>query len=216
MGFLKKLVGAVVAAVVRRGPVRNALAIVALLAIVIGLAFLNTWLGLDHFVAVSSPTLRSLWLPLLFLLLCLNASLIWGLWRLWTSDHDSAAFTEIDRSWREARAAMRRAAVELGDLPVFLVLGNPVGGNQSLFHASGMPLAVSDVPRRPDAPIHVFATYEAIFVTCPGLSALGHLATSRIGTSGAVDGTAVASSTQPRSDREASEALPAQIAGAGN
>ena len=214
MGFLKKLVGTVVSAVVRRGPVRNALVLVALLAILIGLAFLNNWLGLDHFVAVGSPTLRSLWLPLLFLLLCLNAWLIWGLWRLWTADHDSAEFSEIDRAWREARAAMRRAAVELGDLPVFLVLGNPVGGSTSLFHASGMPLAVSDVPRRPDAPIHVFATYEAIFVTCPGLSALGHLATSRIGTASAVDSTAVASSTPPGSDREASGgALPAPVVG---
>jgi hypothetical protein len=152
-----------------------------------------------------------LWLPLLFLLVCLTAGLIRGLWRLWNADHDSAAFAEIDRSWREARGAMRRAAVELGDLPVFLVLGHPVGGSPSLFHASGMPLAVSDVPRRPDAPIHVFATYEAIFVTLPGLSALGHLATSRIVPGDGDDSPAVAMATQPLLDRERSEGESGQL-----
>jgi hypothetical protein len=214
MEFLKKLGGAIASAVVRPGPIRNAIAILAVLVISIGLAIVNARLGLDHFVAVGSPTIRSLWLPLLFLLVCLIAWLNWRLWRLWTAEHDSTVFSEIDRAWREARAAMRRAAVELGDLPVFLVLGQPVGGNQSLFHASGMPLAVSDVPRRPDAPIHVFATYEAIFVTCPGLSALGHLATSRVGIGDADDGMAPASSMQPRSEREASGGVPAPTAGA--
>ena len=213
MEFLKKLRDTIVGAAVRPGPVRNALVILAVLVISIGLAIVNARLGLDHFVAVGSPTIRSLWLPLLFLLVCLIAWLSWGLWRLWTAEHDSTAFSEIDRAWREARAAMRRAAVELGDLPVFLVLGQPVGGGPSLFHASGMPLAVSDVPRRPDAPIHVFATYEAIFVTCPGLSALGHLATART-TAGDDDATAVAATTQSRSDREASGAVSGQGAGA--
>ncbi len=179
MEFLKKLGQSIRSAVTRPGPARTVLVILAILAVSIGLAVLNLWLGLDQFVAAPYAPLRRFWLPLLFLLVCLNAWLIRRLWRLWVSDHDSSEFAEIDRAWREARLAMRRAGVELGELPVFLVLGDPVGGVTSLFHASGMPLAVSDIPRRADAPIHVFATYEAIFVTCPGLSALGHLARSR-------------------------------------
>jgi len=204
--FLKKQRSAIVSAVTTPGPIRIGLALLAVLAILIGLTFLNSWLGVHHFVAVGSPLLRSLWLPLLFLLLCLNAWLIWGLWRLWTAGDDSADFAEIDRGWREARAAMRRAGVELGDLPVFLVLGQPMGGLSSLFHASGVALAVSDVPRRPEAPIHVFATYDAIFVTCPGLSALGHLATSRIGADETAAVTPAAPPSQPSSDLAVSEA----------
>ena len=179
MDFLKRMGEAVRSAVTRPGPARLVLVILIVLVVAIGLAVLNDRLGLAPFVAAPYAPLRDLWLPLLFLLICLNAWLIGSLWRLWRAERDSPEFAEIDRAWREARLAMRRAAVELGELPVFLVLGDPVGGGQALFHASAMPLAVSDVPRRPDAPLHVFATYEAIFVTCPGLSALGHVARSR-------------------------------------
>jgi hypothetical protein len=179
MDFFKRLADAWRSAAGRPGPARVALVTLVLAVVSILLALLNDRLGLSPFVAAPSAILRNFWLPLLFLLVCLNVWLIGSLWRIWKSGQDSPEFAEIDRAWREARLALRRAAVELGELPVFLVLGDPLGGGQSLFHASGMPMAVSDVPRRPDAPLHVFATYEAIFVTCPGLSALGHLARSR-------------------------------------
>lgn len=199
MEWLKKLGDRILSAVTRPGPVRVVLLVLAVVIVSIGLALVNVELGLDQFVAAPSRFLRRFWLPMLFLLVCINVWLIRDLWRLWMAGRDSAEFADIDRAWHEGQLAMRRAAVELGELPVFLVLGEPVGGVQALFHASGMPLAVSDIPRRPDAPIHVFATYEAIFVTCPGLSALGHLARSRTaaGTTAEPDPTAAVTAAAP-------------------
>ena len=171
------------AAVKVPGPLRTILALLALLAISIGLAVLNSWLGLDHFVAFNSPTIRNLWLPLLFLLLCLNAWLIGELWRLWAAEGDSSDFYEIDRAWSEARLAMQRSRGR-AEGPA----GLPGAGRSGGWRSRLVPRVRSGAgrlgrPAPPDAPIHVFATYEAIFVTCPGLSALGHLVASRTGAS---------------------------------
>ncbi|MGH6738900.1 MAG: type VI secretion protein IcmF/TssM N-terminal domain-containing protein, partial [Bradyrhizobium sp.] len=55
-------------------------------------------------------------------------------------------------------------------------LGRPAGSVDDLFFASQLPLQVRTVPRRAEAPLHVFANKEAIYVTCEGASLLGRAA----------------------------------------
>jgi hypothetical protein len=153
------------------------LVVLVLLAVVlVGLGWLNERLGLGHFVAVSSSTLRSLWLPLIFLLVCVNFALGWAFWRLLTADWEASEFPDIDRAWAEAKASLNRAGIGLENAPLFLVLGEAGGGSSSLFQASRLPLQVVDVPRRPDSQLHVSSDRDAIYVTCPGASVLGRLA----------------------------------------
>src|SRR5262249_44673085 len=48
---------------------------------------------------------------------------------------------------------------------------------EGLFHtAAQLPLAVKQTPADPQAPLHVYATREAIYVTCAGASLLGRQA----------------------------------------
>jgi hypothetical protein len=157
--------------------VLRALVVLILVAVVlVGLWWLNDRLGLGHFVAVSSETVRAFWLPLIFLLVCVNFALGWAFWSLLTADWEASEFPDIDQAWAEARVNLDRAGIGLDNAPLFLVLGEPGGGGSSLFQASRLPLQVVDVPRRPDAPLHVFSDRDAIYVTCPGASVLGRLA----------------------------------------
>src|SRR5262249_53466569 len=66
-----------------------------------------------------------------------------------------------------------RAGIDPRDVPLFLVLGRTEGPTAALFQASRLPLVVKQAPARADAPLYVFASREAIYVTCEGTSLLG-------------------------------------------
>ena len=57
-----------------------------------------------------------------------------------------------------------------------MILGRPSGPEACLFNASHVPLMVPQVPRNPDAPLHVFASPDAVYLTCAGASLLGRQA----------------------------------------
>jgi hypothetical protein len=158
------------------GLTRGVLVVLGVVAVAVLLGYLNRSLGLADFVDVPSRLVRSLWLPLIFLLICANAWLGVALYRLVTNPADGSEFEDIDRAWAEARLGLNRAGIEIDSLPLFLVLGEPAGGTRSLFEASALPFSVFEVPRRADAPLRVSATKEAIFVSCPGASVLARLA----------------------------------------
>src|SRR5439155_24859794 len=82
-------------------------------------------------------------------------------------------FREIDGAWDVAVRALAQAGIRPGDLPMFLVLGRPAGPEENLFHAAQLPLVVKQTPGDARAPLHVYATREAIYVTCAGASLLG-------------------------------------------
>src|SRR5438105_1685685 len=58
------------------------------------------------------------------------------------------------------------------DLPLFLGLGRPSGPEEALFDAAQLAFVVKQAPAGP-APLHVYATRDAIYVTCAGASLLG-------------------------------------------
>jgi len=145
-------------------------------AILFGLWWLNGWLELDRAVRVPSVLARSAWLPLLFLQLYVLLWLGWCLWRQFRRLQEPSPFPDIDAAWSEATLALSQQGIDPRQTPLFLVLGQPAGGESSLFHASGVPLSLPAVPRRPDAPLRVRAGEDGIFVTCPGVSLLSRQA----------------------------------------
>lgn len=160
----------------RMGPGLRSVLHVAILAGVLGfLYWLNQALSLDTAVAGPSfePRVRFFWLPILFLLLYVMAWLGWWLWKLLGPEEMATDFPDIDEAWEEAMAALHDQGMELLDAPLFLVLGRPAGGEESLFNAAQLNLTVKQAPKRASAPLHVYANRDGIYLTCAGASLAG-------------------------------------------
>ena len=144
---------------------------------------INDWLGLSSILRDVPKPLDRLWLPVLFLLLVV---LCWGsneLWKLIIRPDVPSNCPDIDLAWADALTALRQAGIDIKNYPVFLILGRPVGDDDTLFDsanlANNMPLAVRGAPG-PMAPVRVYVCLEekqeAIYVTCPGASVLSAFA----------------------------------------
>ena len=145
--------------------------VLIVVVVVIALAILNQVPGVQTTSGMANPILRRLWLPLLFLLFYLLGWLIWWFWRLMQAAPEESPFPDIDRAWEEAKLVLSDARVGLADAPLFLLLGRPDEGEEALF--AGMSTVVGGAPAYAEAPLHVYATREAIYVTCVGASLLG-------------------------------------------
>jgi type VI protein secretion system component VasK len=153
-------------------PVRWVLHFALIALVLVGLGFLNYYFDLERYLRTPLPILRKVWLPLLFLLVYVNIWLGWWLWRLLGPDKETSEFPDLDTAWEKALAELDRAGIALDRVPLFLVLGRSAGPEAALFQASGLKLAVHQAPS-PDAPLHVHAGGDGIFVTCPDTSLLG-------------------------------------------
>lgn len=138
-----------------------------------GLYILQRRLGLDYFLVSRAPAaIIPFFLPLLFLLLVTFSWLAWGLWKLFASEAEAADFPDIHAAWVEAVARLDAEGLGIGNAPLFLLLGRPASGLDSLFMAAGVKDIVL-APAHGESPIRVYAWEEAIFITCPGASAWG-------------------------------------------
>jgi IcmF-related N-terminal domain len=149
---------------------RRILHVLVVVVIVLLLFYLNYRLRLENWIP-RAPYLRKSWLPILFLLLYLLGWLVVLLIRVLSGRETARTFPDIDRAWIEAMEALERAHLRLIDLPLFLVLGQPEDNERNLFQ--DVQLVVPQTPSRADAPLHVFASRDGIWITCPGASLLG-------------------------------------------
>jgi hypothetical protein len=153
-----------------------ALHVVVVLAILVGLWYINYYYDLERVLRSPWPILHKVWLPLLFLLAYLLAWLGWWLWQLLGPDRDTGEFPDIDEAWRAAQRGLARAGIEPSEVPLFLVLGQPGASAENLFAAAHMTLPVRSIPRSPEAPLHVYGSRDGVFVACEGTSLLGRYA----------------------------------------
>lgn len=156
----------------RRRAIRWTVHILLVVLIVVALGVLNHYGGLDRVLRTSFLGLYRVWLPLLFLL---GYALYWLIrWLYWMLGPDGLAgeFDDIESAWRQARAALDDAGITLAEAPVYLVLGKTAGALETFFAASRLPFQVRHAPPDPEAPLHVYANREAIFVTCEGAALL--------------------------------------------
>jgi hypothetical protein len=163
------------------------LAVVAVIAVLVGLWYLNGYLDLPRQLGGPFPSLRAYWLPLLLVLFV--AALLAGrwAWRLVGPLGEPAGYPDIREAFAEARAALAEAGLPLTDLPLYLVVGRPAAGVGSLFTASRLTFTVRGVPGRGDAPVQVYANTKGIYVACPGASLLGRLSAALAEGDGAAD-----------------------------
>jgi hypothetical protein len=155
---------------------RWAVPALVVVAVLVGLGFLNYYFDLAKVLEAPWPPLRWVWLPLLFLLLYVLIWLGWWLWRLLGLREEVGLFPDIDAAWDEARAALDQAGIEITDVPLFLVLGSDPATEAALFEASRLVFPVRGMPRRAEAPLHVYANREGLYVSCAGASLLSRQA----------------------------------------
>jgi hypothetical protein len=141
--------------------------------ILVGLWYLNRMLGVERLLRSSWPFLHPYWLPILFLLLYVIAWLGAWLWRLTGPDRVGWDYPDINQAWEEAVQSLHEAGIDVRQAPLFLVVGQPAGPEDQLFQGADLGFPVRHVPRTAGAPLHVYASHEAIFVTCPLVSVLG-------------------------------------------
>jgi hypothetical protein len=116
------------------------------------------------------------WLPLLFVgvyTLCLLAN--W-LWRLLLTEDDGLYFRDIDMAWKEAVEALAASDIGVRRLPLFLILGHPAEEETALLEGARLDLIVNHRPNWQGAPLHIYATRQAIYLTCGGASLLSYYA----------------------------------------
>lgn len=162
--------------------VRWAVRIVLFAAILVVLWYLNGYLKVNEKLHKTPPSLqwmREYWLPIFFVMVCLLIWLAWWLWKLLWQEEEASLFPDIDEAWDHAVSTLREAGIDLGDEPLFLILGRPAGdekAEEALFNAAQIKLTVRQTPRG-RAPLHVYACRErdgaGIYVTCPGACLLG-------------------------------------------
>ncbi len=150
--------------------------IVLVIIVFVALCYVNWVFDLDKVLRSPWPILHRVWLPLLFLLGYALCWLGWYLWKTLGPEGEPEPYPDIDEAWAEGVKALKDAGIDLGRTPLYLVLGRPLGSVDDLFYASQLPLQVRTVPRRADAPLHVYANKEGIFITCEGASLLGRAA----------------------------------------
>lgn len=156
-------------------PVRWMLHFVILGAILVALWFLSPILLAHMGRYMNLP--KELYLPGLFLLFPYATGwIVYGIYRLATAEESAAAYPEIDAAWAKACEALGQANIQLGETPLFLVLGRPEAPEDFFFQGANLQLTVPQTPAEADAPLHVYANREAIFVTCGRSCLLGKLA----------------------------------------
>jgi hypothetical protein len=148
---------------------------IILAVILSGLWWLNSLPAVQDLLQTrATTTIQKIYLPLIFILVYLLSWLGYFWWRL-LNRGEVAEFEDIHTAWRDGVRRLSQAGIGLGDAPLYLVVGRPVSGDDSLFLASQAKIEVR-APNVPDSPIRIFAGREAIYVTCSGASTWGRLA----------------------------------------
>ncbi len=150
--------------------------IVIIIAILVGLHFLNDYFRIDEALPGPPRILRANWLPLLFLLSYILCWLGYWLWTLLVIEDEFPEFPDITEAWDEAMEALERAGIDLRNMPLFLVLGRSETPPEVVLQAARLNLEVKQAPPRADAPLHVYASRDAVFITCEGACLLGRQA----------------------------------------
>jgi hypothetical protein len=146
--------------------------VVLLVLLLVGLYFLNRFLEINK--TIPNPRwIADIWLPVFFLLVYLLCFLGWWVWKLFGPEEAVSNYPDIDAAWDEAVRTLEAEGIGLKEAPLFLVLGRPAKGEQALFAAARLPLQIQQVPPRSEAPVHVSAYTDGIYVTCSGASLLG-------------------------------------------
>ncbi len=113
-----------------------------------------------------------LFLPLLFLLIYALSWVLRWIWLQLGPEAELNEFPDITTAWVDGLARLSSKGVKPADLPLFLIMGQSKAGEEFLFQAGKVPIEVFG-PSSGDPPLRLWASRDAIYVTCPGASSLG-------------------------------------------
>jgi ImcF (intracellular multiplication and macrophage-killing)-related protein len=145
---------------------RWVLHILLVAAILVGLWYANDRLDLERILGGPWPFLRTIWLPLLFLLFYVLCWLGAWLWYLLGPEHETGEFPDLLVAWTEGTRSLGQAGIDITHAPLFLVLGRPRDGEELLFGPAKIHFPVRGVPQERAAPLRVYANHQGIFVSC--------------------------------------------------
>jgi hypothetical protein len=129
--------------------------------------------------ASDYPVILNYFLPILAALLI---ALTWVLYLIYQQlglETDADRFPDITAAWAAGVERLARKDFHLQQLPLFLVLGRNQAGDAALFAAG--KIDVQTFGPAGDAPLRLWASPTAIFVTAPEASALGACADALAG-----------------------------------
>ncbi len=172
--------------------VRWTMHVLAVLVIIVCLAWLNSVFELDKVVRAPWQILRAAWLPLLFAFIYSLAWVAWWLWQVATSPAEQSPYPELDQAWREGLQALEQAKIDLLQTPAYLLVGGAADRLDGVIQATGWNWDVPLTPKRSTSPLRLCATRDAIFLDLSNASTAGAY-TSRLLTT-------VASTNVPQTD----------------
>lgn len=89
---------------------------------------------------------------------------------------DVSRFPDIDFAWKQGVEALKQNGIEIGDTPIFLVIGNPDHSMSARLHQSAqISMNVQQVPEGPAA-LHWYGNQDGIFLYLTEASCLSRLA----------------------------------------
>lgn len=142
--------------------------------ILTALALCNRFFRLNQLVEAPLGWPGEVWLPLVVLIAYLSLWCGWWMWQFATRPIESP-FADLDNAWRNTLTQLAQAGIDLTEVPLFVVLGLPLSGEDGLIKGSQINFTVQRAPR-PDAAIQVYANSEIILVFCHNASVLCKLA----------------------------------------
>lgn len=152
--------------------VRVLVTVILLAIILTGLFYLNRLEIVQTYLQKHARDgIRPYYLPILFLLLYALTWIAYFWWKLFNAS-DAAEYPDIEVAWREGMDKLRENGISVVDLPLYLVVGRPQGGDASLFLNSQQKIEFT-APKSDSAPVRIFAGPNAIYVTCTGASTWG-------------------------------------------
>ena len=137
-------------------------------------AFLVTLAVAVILLAGGIPIFQAWWTPgkftALVVLMFVVPALVFLAAQLWLH-HDVARWPDIDNAWQQARVELDRQAIDIRTTPLFLVVGlDGRDDEQTLMDAVPGSLVVKWAPSG-SAPLHAYASNDAVFVCLSGIGA---------------------------------------------
>jgi hypothetical protein len=152
---------------------RWGLHVLCMLGVVAGLGYLNHSLHLDRLLLTPFPALRNWWLPIVFVQLYGISWLAWWLVRMLARSSGTTAFADLQRAWQRVESGLVHAGIDARQKPLYLLLGKPAAGAAAFLKAGQIPLQRIGASTNDTEPFQVYATEEALFVSCDETSLLG-------------------------------------------
>jgi len=146
--------------------------VVLIIAVAVGLWFLQPRLGLTSQLGHGPVWFQPFWSTTLFLT---GYALLWSaawLWALLTPPAVVTIFPDLDECWATIQTALAKADIALDQTPLYLVFGEWPCGAEAVFRALPNGMLVAGATSA-NAPLRAFAHRDGIYITMSGASLLG-------------------------------------------